>query len=117
MALTSSTVSSDRIAVRMASIRPAGSAREVSEEYGLKQVEAGLKKQERGLEAMKQAGTTFHTPSFTELQKWANMLPNIPQQEADEANAKGWPGTAVIRGYIEGLEADGFKFPRRWTVK
>lgn len=91
--------------------------REVSEEYGVKQVEAGLKKQERGLEAMKQAGTTFHTPPVSELSKWANMLPNIPQQKADEANAKGWPGSAVIRGYIEGLEADGFKFPRRWTVK
>lgn len=91
--------------------------REVSEEYGVKQVEAGLKKQERGLEAMKQAGTAFHPLPFNELQKWANALPNIPQQKADEANAKGMPGTAVIRGYIEGLAADGFKFPRRWTVK
>ncbi|MBI2203046.1 MAG: C4-dicarboxylate TRAP transporter substrate-binding protein [Candidatus Rokubacteria bacterium] len=91
--------------------------REVSEEYGVKQVEAGLKKQERGLEAMKQAGTTFFSLPFSELQKWADTLPNIPQQKADEANAKGLPGTEVIRGYITGLEAEGFKLPRRWTVK
>ena len=91
--------------------------RAVAQEYGAKQVEAGLRKQEAGLAAMKKAGTTFFEMPFSELQRWAEMLPNIPQQKADEANAKGMPGTAVIRGYIEGLEADGFKFPRRWTVK
>lgn len=91
--------------------------REVAEEYGLKQVEAGLRKQERGLAAMKQAGSQFYRLPFAEQQKWANMLPNIPQEKAEEANKKGMPGSAVIGGYIKGLEADGFKFPRRWTVR
>lgn len=91
--------------------------REVAEEYAGKQVEAGLKKQERGLAAMKEAGTDFYTLPFAEQQKWANMLPDIPQQKAEEANGKGMPGSEVIRAYIEGLEADGFKFPRRWTVR
>jgi C4-dicarboxylate-binding protein DctP len=90
--------------------------REVAEAYGVEQVRMGLDKQARGLKAMKEAGTTFYELPFSERQKWAAMMPNIPQQKADEANAKGMPGTEVIRAYIDGLKNEGYKFPRDWEV-
>jgi TRAP-type C4-dicarboxylate transport system substrate-binding protein len=94
-----------------------GVLREVAEAYGTKQTESGLAKQERGLKAMREAGTEIYTLPSEEQQKWADMLPNIPQEKADEADAKGMPGSQVIRSYIQGLEADGFRLPRPWVVK
>lgn len=91
--------------------------REVSEEYGLKQAQAALAKQTKGLAAMKKAGAKISTLPFSEQQKWASMLPNIPQEKADEADKKGMPGSIVIGGYIKALKAEGFKFPRNWSVK
>jgi TRAP-type C4-dicarboxylate transport system substrate-binding protein len=91
--------------------------RDVAQEYGYEQVRMGLAKQERGLKAMKEAGTTVYEFPFEERRKWAAMMPNIPQEKADEANGKGMPGSQVIRAYIEALKAEGHQFPREWEVR
>jgi hypothetical protein len=48
--------------------------------------------------------------------KWANALPNIPKERAEEIRKTGLPGE-VIFAYIQNLKDLGVKFPREWTAK
>jgi len=52
-----------------------------------------------------------------ERKKWAQILPDVPNQKAKEADAKGLPGTPLIKRYIELQEKAGYVFPRRWKVE
>jgi len=52
-----------------------------------------------------------------ERQRWAKALPNVPEMKAREADAKGLPGTKLIKRYIELQEAAGYRFPRNWPMK
>jgi hypothetical protein len=54
---------------------------------------------------------------FEERVKWANMIEDIPAKYAREADAKGWPGTAIMRAAIKLSEEEGAKFPRKWMSK
>lgn len=51
-----------------------------------------------------------------ERQKWADMLPNVANQKAKEADAKGLPGTPLIKEYIALQAKDGYAFPRKWKI-
>jgi TRAP-type C4-dicarboxylate transport system substrate-binding protein len=89
----------------------------VGREYVEDVVKAELVKHKGGLDMMKKAGVEFYTLPFEEKVRWANMLPNIPDQKAKEADAKGMPGSKLYKAYIAELEKDGYKFPRRWDIK
>jgi TRAP-type C4-dicarboxylate transport system substrate-binding protein len=89
---------------------------EVGKEYNREEAEAAEAKVQRGMEVMKKAGTSFYHLPFEQKKKWAEMMPNIPNEKAKEADAKGMPGSKVIGAYIEELEKEGYKFPRRWVI-
>jgi hypothetical protein len=42
------------------------------------------------------------------------MSVNPPRKFAQEADAKGWPGTKLMRAAIKYAEAEGHVFPRKW---
>jgi TRAP-type C4-dicarboxylate transport system substrate-binding protein len=64
--------------------------------------------------ALKAAGVTFYAMSAAEKQKWANMMPDLPAQWANEAKAQGYPGWEVLNRFISLSKAAGHTFPREW---
>jgi hypothetical protein len=51
---------------------------------------------------------------FEEKVKWAKQLVNQPKRFAEEADAKGWPGTELMKAAIQYAEEEGHVFPRKW---
>ena len=49
-----------------------------------------------------------------ERQKWVDGLPDIAGEWAAEAEARGVPGKAFMKAYMEGLRAAGEKPARNW---
>jgi len=90
---------------------------EVGKEYTMDECKAAMAKKEKAMETLKKGGVRLYWLPFEERVRWANMMPNIPQEKAKEADQKGLPGTKVIRAYIYELEQEGYKFPRRWSVE
>jgi TRAP-type C4-dicarboxylate transport system substrate-binding protein len=91
--------------------------KEVGEEFAVMQPKAMHGEREKGLKVMKDSGVTFYDMPFEERVKWANMIEDIPAKFAREADAKGWPGTAIMRAAIKLSEEEGAKFPRKWMSK
>jgi C4-dicarboxylate-binding protein DctP len=89
---------------------------EVGKEYTKVQTEASHIKGGQAIQAMKDAGCTIREMSWDEKVKWANALPNIPKERAEEIRKTGLPGE-VIFAYIQNLKDLGVKFPRDWTAK
>lgn len=88
----------------------------VGREYTKVQTEASQIKGEQAIKAMKDAGTTIRELSWEEKLKWANTLPNIPKQKAEEIRKSGLPGEVVF-AYIQNLKDEGVKLPRDWAAK
>ena len=89
---------------------------QVGKEYNPVEAEAALAKGKRGVATMEKAKVNFYDVPFEVKVKWAEMMPNIPNEKAKEADKMGMPGSKVIGAYIEGLEKEGYKFPRRWEI-
>jgi C4-dicarboxylate-binding protein DctP len=89
---------------------------QVGKEYNEVEAKAAQEKQERCIKTMKTAGVNLFDVPFEEKVRWANMMPNIPDEKAKEADKKGMPGSKLIKAYIEEVEKEGFKFPRRWVI-
>ncbi|HBB15929.1 MAG TPA: C4-dicarboxylate ABC transporter substrate-binding protein [Syntrophus sp. (in: bacteria)] len=86
---------------------------DVGRQYHLVQAPLGVAKSERSVKTMKDTGCTVRTLTWEERVKWANALPNIPQERIAEINKTGMPGN-VVSAYYKNLKADGQKFPREW---
>ncbi len=89
---------------------------EVGREYTKVQTEASQIKSDQAIKAMKDAGTTIRELSWEEKVRWANALPNIPKQKAEEIRKAGLPGDVVF-AYIQNLKDEGVKLPRDWAAK
>lgn len=72
--------------------------------------------EQRSIEVMKAAGVNLRTLGEAERTKWANALPDIPNQRVAEINKAGQPGE-VVGAYIKVLRDAGVKLPRDWKVK
>ncbi|MFZ9506388.1 MAG: C4-dicarboxylate TRAP transporter substrate-binding protein [Burkholderiaceae bacterium] len=59
-------------------------------------------------------GARYASMPVAERQKWAQALPNLPQEWAKQIDAKGGAGSKVVKAYIEGLKAEGVQLPRDW---
>lgn len=68
-------------------------------------------------EEMIAAGTTIKTLSAEQRADWANRLPELPNEKAQEANALGLPGSEAFRVYIRAQEDLGYVFPRDWIIE
>ena len=66
--------------------------------------------------ALKNMGAQVSILPEAERKRWADALPNTAKMKADEADAKGLPGSALIKRYMEMQEEAGYVFPRRYQV-
>jgi TRAP-type transport system periplasmic protein len=64
--------------------------------------------------ALRAGGVTFYTMSPAEKQKWANLMPDIPAQWANEMKAQGQPGWEIITRLMALAKSNGHTFPREW---
>jgi C4-dicarboxylate-binding protein DctP len=90
---------------------------EVGREYTMDEAKAAAAEGHAAIQVMQKAGVEFYTLPFEEMARWANLMPDVPNNMAKEAEAKGMPGRQVFKAYITELEKAGFKFPRRWEIK
>lgn len=90
---------------------------EVAVEYETKAGEMAKAADENALKEMANAGCTITDLPQAEKEKWANAIPNVPQIKAEEADGMGFPGKEIFRSYIEFLEEEGYKFPRKWVIE
>jgi len=65
---------------------------------------------------MKASGANVRSLSDEEKVKWANALPDIPNERTAEINKAGQPGKTVAE-YIKALKEAGVKLPRDWQIK
>lgn len=88
---------------------------EVGKEFTTVQTQMALDKGKRSVETMKAAGANVRSLSEEEKVKWANALPDIPNERTAEINKAGQPGKAIAE-YIKALKEAGVKMPRDWKV-
>ena len=89
---------------------------EVGKEYTDAESKAVAEKQQRSIDIMKAAGVNVRSLSDAEKVKWANALPDIPNQRTAEIKKAGQSGEAV-GAYIKALNEAGVKMPRDWKIK
>ncbi len=88
--------------------------KEVGDEYTVKEMTYIYEQQVQDMKVMKDAGMEIYPVPFEQKVKWAKMLINQPKKFAKEADAKGWPGTAIMKAAIKYAEEEGHKHPRKW---
>jgi TRAP-type C4-dicarboxylate transport system substrate-binding protein len=88
--------------------------RDVGKEYNRRLAEAQADRAKKAMETMAQGGAKVVYLSDAERQRWADKLPNVPLEWAQSMEAKGLPGKAMLKGYLDGLRARGVKLVRDW---
>jgi TRAP-type C4-dicarboxylate transport system substrate-binding protein len=72
---------------------------------------------EKCYKAWKAAGLDFIVFPKEEKVKWANSVPDTAEEWALEMDAKGLPGTAVVKRWQEITAKLGYEWPRKWGPK
>lgn len=88
---------------------------EVGDGYTQKFAEVQMATAEAALEGMKAGGATVSEFPEAERARWAQALPPIGREWADEMAAKGLPGQEVLAAYIAALQEQGVEMPRDWS--
>ena len=70
---------------------------------------------DQALKTMIAAGAKVAELDPAERKRWADTLPPLGREWAADLDAKGMPGTRILKSYVEGLSAGGVQFPRDWT--
>lgn len=89
---------------------------EVGLEYEQRLVDGIAADSEEAMTGMAEAGIDFIELSEEERIRWAEGLPNLPNEAAQEAESMGLPGARVIADYIKFLEEEGYEHPREWPI-
>src|SRR3989339_112770 len=87
---------------------------EVGKEYTRKLAEAQTARADSAILAMKKEGAKVVNLSPAEQKRWAGKLPNIPMEWAASMEAKGQPGKAMLKGYLDGLRNRNVTLIRDW---
>jgi C4-dicarboxylate-binding protein DctP len=90
---------------------------EVAREYELKtgtENEANYPKQ---VEELRRLGTVIRPVPEKLRQEWAQSLSAWPKEKAAELDAQGLPGTQVLETALQAAEANGYKWPVRYSIK
>jgi len=87
---------------------------EVGKEWTEKLAQAQTERASKALVAMEKAGATRHVLSLEDRKTWAQKLPNVAMNWAEAMGKKGLPGQKVLKGYLDGIRADGTQLPRDW---
>ena len=83
-------------------------------EKGMQELAADV---QRSREKIRSMGGKINSLEPGERERWIAALPEIPINSAREADAKGMPGSKVVKRYIEMQKASGYVFPRNWKVE
>jgi TRAP-type C4-dicarboxylate transport system substrate-binding protein len=89
---------------------------EVGREYTEVESKAVAEQEKRSMETMKAAGVNMRSLSDAEKVKWANTLPDIPNQRTAEIKKAGQASESVA-AYIKALKEAGVKLPRDWKIQ
>lgn len=66
------------------------------------------------VDVFKDAGVTFYTMSDADKAEWAEMLPDLPGEWAEEMEALGLPGWEIVETYVRLCSEEGYEWPREW---
>lgn len=88
--------------------------KDVGREYAQKLAQAQTDKAAAAMKAMEAGGGHLVYLSDEERKKWADRLPNVPMEWAKTMDEKGLPGTQSVKGFLDGLRAEGTRLPRDW---
>lgn len=65
---------------------------------------------------LKDNGVHFFQLSFDQKEKWANLMPNIPDGYIKKYESEGYPTRQIVKFVIDAQKAKGYKFPRDWKI-
>ena len=88
--------------------------KEVGREYTARLAKAQAERAAASMKTMEAGGAKVTVLSQAERKKWADMLPNVPQDWVKSMEEKGLPGQAMLAGYLDGLRKRGAQLPRDW---
>ena len=66
------------------------------------------------LAELKKAGLEVFTLSDADRLQWAQALPDMPGEWIAEVEKAGSSGKKIVNRYLQLMEEQGYKFPRRW---
>ena len=90
---------------------------EVGRDYERESGIANNTRQAGGLAKLEEAGATLQTIPEETRTAWAKSLAGFPTEQAQEAESRGLPGFAVMKAYIEEVEAAGVTWSYPYEVK
>lgn len=90
--------------------------REVGHAYEQHAARALEERQARGLRDLRGSGAEVRAIAESVRADWARSLTPFPARMAEDANARGMPGSEIIRAYIEEAEQGGHRWPVVYTI-
>ncbi len=84
---------------------------EVGQAYERHAARALEQRQVQGLSDLRDSGAEVRTIAESVRSDWARSLAPFPARMVADANARGMPGTEIIRAYIEEAERGGHQWP------
>ncbi|MFC5584645.1 C4-dicarboxylate TRAP transporter substrate-binding protein [Nitratireductor kimnyeongensis] len=90
---------------------------EVSKEYEERAGTVLNKRQAEGINGLKEGGAVVNELDPQVQKDWARAMAEFPKRQADDANGRGMPGTAVMTSYIQAVRDSGFEWPYEYEVE
>lgn len=90
--------------------------KEVAVEYRDHIAQVAMDRAQESLDAYIAAGGTVVTMSQAAKQEWADSMPNLAVEWAENLDKKGEPGTEMLQAYMAKLKATGLTPARDWTT-
>ena len=81
----------------------------VSREYEIRRAKA--------MEVIEKTDLQFHKLPLEEKREWMKFLGDTADQKAKEADKMGFPGSEVVRYYVEAAARAGHEWPIKWEIK
>ena len=66
------------------------------------------------IDTLTKAGVTFYTMPQADLDRWAQLMPDMPAVFAEKVTKLGWPGWEVVDTFMKMTTDAGHKWPRQW---
>ncbi|MEO4041786.1 C4-dicarboxylate TRAP transporter substrate-binding protein [Hoeflea sp. CAU 1731] len=91
--------------------------RETAAEYGQSLADYVVDASAAAVETYKANGGTVIEYTQEQREEWAAGLPNIAQEWAEQTEAQGQPGNAVLKAYMDALRAANQPIARNWDTE
>lgn len=89
---------------------------EVALEYEQATADLCVASEQEGIAKLKAEGVEVREINEQAKEDWANALSEFPNRMAQEANARGLPGSEVMNFYMDQLEELGYEWPLRYEI-